>query len=114
MRLNPRAASSLASALASSRVALLLAGVLVLSESVVLASTLFAGACISLVAGLLIATKIYRTTRSEHEAWCATRSLTLPSARRPVSPRLPTTSRSASRAASSSAGTGFSSLKARS
>lgn len=112
MRLNSRAASSLASALASSRVALLFAGVLVLSESVVLATTLFAAAGVSFVAGLLIATKLYRTTSSEHGAWWATRSLTLPSARRPVTPRLPTTSGSAPRAASSSAGTGFSSLKA--
>ena len=60
MRLDSRAASALASALASSRVALLFAGVLVLSESVVLATTLFAGAGVSLVGSLLIATKIYR------------------------------------------------------
>jgi hypothetical protein len=60
MRLNARAASSLASALASTRVALLVAGVLVLSESVVLATTLFAGAGVSFVATLLIATKLYR------------------------------------------------------
>jgi hypothetical protein len=60
MHLNARAAGSLASALPSCRVALLLGGVLVLSESVVLASTLFAGAAVSLVASLLIATKIYR------------------------------------------------------
>jgi hypothetical protein len=60
MRLNARAASSAASALASSRVALLLAGVLVLSESVVLATTLFVGAGVSIVASLLIAMQIYR------------------------------------------------------
>ena len=60
MRLNVRTAGSLASALASSRVWLLLAGVLVLSESVVLASTLFAGAGVSLIATLLIATKLDR------------------------------------------------------
>jgi hypothetical protein len=59
MRLNPRAAGSVASALASSRVALVFAGVLVLSESVALAATLFSAAGVSFVAGLLIATKIY-------------------------------------------------------
>lgn len=60
MRLNLRAASSLASALASSRVAFLFGGVLLLSESVVLATTLFAAACVSFVASVLIATRIYR------------------------------------------------------
>jgi hypothetical protein len=60
MRLNPRIASSLASALPSFRVALLFGGVLVLSESVALATTFFAGASVSLVVSLLIATKIYR------------------------------------------------------
>jgi hypothetical protein len=60
MRLNPRAASSLASALASSRIALLFGGVLVLSESLVLATTLFAGVGVSVVASLLIATRLYR------------------------------------------------------
>ena len=44
MRLNMRAASSLASALPSLRVALLFGGVLLLAESVVLAAKLFAGA----------------------------------------------------------------------
>jgi hypothetical protein len=60
MRLNASAASSAASALASARVGLLVGGVLVLSESVVLATTLFAGVGVSLVATLLIATKLYR------------------------------------------------------
>jgi hypothetical protein len=60
MRLNAHAASSAASALASTRVWLLFGGVLVLSESVVLATTLFAGAGISFVATLLIAMKLYR------------------------------------------------------
>lgn len=60
MRLNLRAASSLASALPSCRVAFLLGGVLLLSESVVMATTLFAAACLSFVASVLIATKIYR------------------------------------------------------
>jgi hypothetical protein len=60
MRLNLRAAGSLASALASSRVAFLFGGVLLLSESVLLATTLFAAACVSFVASVLIATKIYR------------------------------------------------------
>jgi hypothetical protein len=60
MRFNERAATSLASVLASSRVALLLVGVLVLSESVLLATTLFSGAGLSFVATLLIAMKAYR------------------------------------------------------
>jgi hypothetical protein len=60
MSLNPTAAGSIASALASSRVALLFGGVLVLAESVVLATTLFAGAMVSFVASLLIAARIYR------------------------------------------------------
>jgi hypothetical protein len=60
MRLNASAASSAASALASARVGLLVGGVLVLSESVVLATTLFAAVGVSLVATLLIATKLYR------------------------------------------------------
>lgn len=60
MRLNTRAASSVASALASSRVGLLVGGVLVLSESVVLATTLFVGAGVSFVASVLIAAKLYR------------------------------------------------------
>jgi hypothetical protein len=60
MGFNASAARSLAPALASSRVALLFAGVLALSESVVLATALFAGTGVSLVATLLIATKLYR------------------------------------------------------
>ena len=60
MRLNPRTASSLASALPSFRLALIFGGVLLLTESVVLASTLFAGAAISFVGSLLVAAKIYR------------------------------------------------------
>lgn len=60
MRLNLRAASSLVSVLPSSRVAFLFGGVLLLSESVLLATTLFAAACVSFVASVLIATKIYR------------------------------------------------------
>ena len=46
------------------------------------------------------------TTRTEQRAWCATRSLTLPSARRPCRPREPTTTRSARRERSTSAATG--------
>jgi hypothetical protein len=68
MRLNARTASSLASALASSRVGLLVAGVLLLSESVVLATTLFAGAGVSFVATLLIATKLYRVRAPRPDA----------------------------------------------
>jgi hypothetical protein len=60
MRHNTRAATSLASALASSRIALLFGGVLLLSESLVLASTLFAGVGVSVVASLLIAARLYR------------------------------------------------------
>lgn len=60
MRLNSRARSSVASALASSRVALIFFGVLALSESVVLATTLFSAAGVSLVASLLIALQVYR------------------------------------------------------
>jgi hypothetical protein len=60
MRLDFRAASSIAAALPSCRVALLLGGVLLLSESVVLATTFFAGACGSFLASLLIAAKVYR------------------------------------------------------
>lgn len=60
MRLNMRAASSLASALPSLRVALLFGGVLLLAESVVLAATLFAGAGVSFVASLLIGASVYR------------------------------------------------------
>jgi hypothetical protein len=56
-----------ASALASSRVWLLLGGVLVVSESILLATTLFAAAAVSLVAGLVIAARLYgvRTPPSE-------------------------------------------------
>jgi len=59
MRLNPRAASSLASALPSCRVAFLFGGVLLLSESLVLATTLFAGAFVSVVGSVLIGMQIY-------------------------------------------------------
>jgi len=60
MRLKRHAASSAASALASTRVWLLFGGVLVLSESVLIATTLFVTAGISFVASLLIAAKLYR------------------------------------------------------
>jgi hypothetical protein len=60
MRLNRHSARSAASALASTRVWLLFGGALVLSESVLLATTLFATAGISFVASLLIAAKLYR------------------------------------------------------
>jgi hypothetical protein len=60
MRLKGHAASSAVSALASTRVWLLFGGVLVLSESVLIATTLFAAAGISFVASLLIAAKLYR------------------------------------------------------
>jgi hypothetical protein len=74
MRLNTRAASSIASVLPSFRVLLLLAGVLALSESIALATTLFAGALVSFAAGLAIAATIYRrrsprlADAEEHEA----------------------------------------------
>lgn len=60
MRADQRTASSIASALASCRAMLLLGGVLLLAESVVLATTLIAAACISFVAGLVIAARLYR------------------------------------------------------
>jgi hypothetical protein len=60
MRLNPRAANSIASMLPSCRVVLVFAGALLLAESVVLATSLFAAACLSFVASLLIAARIYR------------------------------------------------------
>jgi hypothetical protein len=74
MRLTSNAASSIASALPSCRVLLLLGGVLALSESVALATTLFAGALVSFAASLAIATTIYRraaprlTEQREHAA----------------------------------------------
>ena len=61
MRLSPGTASSLASALPSCRVLLLFGGVLALSESVALATTLFARAFVSLAAGLVVAATIYRS-----------------------------------------------------
>jgi len=60
MRLNALAANAVASALASTRVGLLVAAALVLSQSVVLATMFFAAAAISFVATLLLATKLYR------------------------------------------------------
>jgi hypothetical protein len=61
MRLNTRAARSIASALPSCRVLLLFGGVLALSESIALATTLFAGAAVSFAASLVVATMIYRS-----------------------------------------------------
>lgn len=61
MRLNIQAASSIASALPSSRVLLLFGGVFALSESILLATALFAGAFVSFAASLVIATVIYRS-----------------------------------------------------
>jgi hypothetical protein len=61
MRLNMRAASSIASALPSSRVLLLFGGVVAFSESILLATALFAGAFVSFVASLVVATVIYRS-----------------------------------------------------
>jgi len=60
MRHNTSTAAALASSLPTFRVALLIGGALVVSESVVLATGLFAGAAFSFVASLLIAAKIYR------------------------------------------------------
>jgi len=67
MRLNVHAANSIVSTLASLRVALVLGGVLLLTETVVLATTLFAAAFVSFVASLLIAARIYRN-RGQHPA----------------------------------------------
>ena len=60
MRLNERAANSIAAVLPSCRVALVLGGAFLLAESVVLASTLFAAAGLTFIASLVIATRIYR------------------------------------------------------
>jgi hypothetical protein len=60
MRLNPRVANSIASALPSLRVALLVGGGLLLAESVVLATSLFVAAWISFVASVVGAARIYR------------------------------------------------------
>jgi hypothetical protein len=68
MKLNITAARSIASALPSCRVLLLFGGVLALSESIVLATTLFAGAFASFVASLVLATIIYRTTATRRDA----------------------------------------------
>jgi len=67
MRLDSRAASSIASALPSCRVLLLFGGVLALSESIALATTLFAGALVSFAASLVIATTIYRSAAPRDE-----------------------------------------------
>jgi hypothetical protein len=83
MRLNTRAASSAASALASSRVWLLFGGVLLLSESVVLATTLFVGAGISFVASLLLAAQLFRV-RSPRPADAEARPPTSEAAAKPV------------------------------
>lgn len=73
MRLNLHAASSVASALPSLRVALLFGGALLLAESVVLATMLFAGAGASFIASLLIGASVYRyrAPRSEAEGGAA-------------------------------------------
>jgi hypothetical protein len=60
MRLDLRVANSLASVLPTCRVALVFGGALVLAESVVLATSLFAAACLSFVASLLVGARIYR------------------------------------------------------
>lgn len=60
--MNPRAASSIVSALPSRRMLLLFGGVLLLSESVALATTLFAFACVSFAVTLVLATKMYRAS----------------------------------------------------
>jgi hypothetical protein len=67
MRLNLSVASSLASTLPSLRVALLLGGALLLTESIVLATTLFAGAFVSFAASLVIAANIYRARRGAEQ-----------------------------------------------
>ncbi len=68
MRLNPIAATSIASALPSCRVLLLFGAALLLSESLVLASALFAGACVSFAASLVLGAKIYRGSRARRFA----------------------------------------------
>lgn len=61
MVLNHQAANSIAAALPSCRVALLFGAVLALPTNVVLAAFLFAATCLSFVASLVLATKVYRT-----------------------------------------------------
>jgi hypothetical protein len=73
MRLNSRAASTIVSALPSFRVLCLFGGVFLLSESIVLATTLFAGAFASFAASLVIAATIYRaeSRRVQHSTAAA-------------------------------------------
>jgi hypothetical protein len=68
MRLDLRAASSIASALPSCRVLLLFVGVLLLSESVLLATTMFAASGLSFAASLVLAMKIYRASAGARAA----------------------------------------------
>jgi hypothetical protein len=62
MRLNVRAANSIASTLPSCRVVLLGGGVVLLSESVLLATTMFAVSALSFAASLALAMKMYRAS----------------------------------------------------
>jgi hypothetical protein len=57
---NLRTANVIASTLPSFRVALLFGAALVLTESAVLATSLFVAACVTFIASLLIAARIYR------------------------------------------------------
>jgi hypothetical protein len=58
--MNPRAASSIIAALPSCRVLLLFGGIVLLSESVALATTLLVAGGLSFAATLLLAAKMYR------------------------------------------------------
>jgi len=60
--MNPHAARSIIAALPSCRVLLLFGGVVLLSESVALATTLFVAGFLSFAATLLLATKMYRAS----------------------------------------------------
>ncbi len=68
MRINVTAATAIASALPSCRVLLLFGAVLLLSESVVLAGTLFVAACLSVAAGLVLGATIDRASRAQQRA----------------------------------------------
>lgn len=60
--MNPRAANSIAAALPSCRVLLLFGGIVLISESVALATTLLVAGGLSFAATLVLATKMYRAS----------------------------------------------------
>jgi len=60
--MNPRAATSIVAALPSCRVLLLFGGIVLLSESIALATTLLVAGGLSFAATLVLATKMYRAS----------------------------------------------------